>query len=117
MGYLTEYMCLMFFKAKSAKEIIKDESMEYCCTTIQASFWDGRVSIRYEPILREYWIMGKRNILIKYCPWCKYEFPKNLRDEWFDILEREYNIESPTDNETDLPEEFKTDEWWKKRGL
>lgn len=52
------------------------------------------------------------------CPWCGNNLPRDLTDEWFDILEKEYNITDPSDTESHLvPEEFKTDEWWKKRGL
>ncbi len=38
----------------------------------------------------------------------------SLRDNWFDALE-ELGFDDP-DNQK-IPEEFKTDEWWKKRWL
>ena len=40
-----------------------------------------------------------------------------------EILEKEYGITAAQwdapgwDDDVDLPEEFRTDEWWKKRGL
>ena len=53
-----------------------------------------------------------------YCPFCGAKLPKELSDEWFDILEKEYGIDDPHDSQRDkVPAEFWTDEWWKKRGL
>lgn len=55
---------------------------------------------------------------IYHCPWCGEKFLKGLSGEWFDILEQEYNILDPSDKDRKrVPPEFKTDEWWKKRGL
>ena len=90
---------------------------------------DIRVPIRYSPTYREYYLLmledGKKrgNLLavqrIFYCPWCNTKLPQDLRDEWFEILEKEYNLDDPDSKEQEklIPEEFKTDEWWKKRGL
>jgi hypothetical protein len=86
---------------------------------------DMRVQIKYDPILREYFIplIYKRELSaiqgIVYCPWCAALLPKSLRDTYFDILEAEYGIDDPYDlqQEKRIPEEFKTDAWWKKRGL
>ncbi len=55
---------------------------------------------------------------IQYCPWCDTNLPKELSDEWYDILENEYNITDPIGEErSKVPAEFWTGEWWKKRGL
>lgn len=55
---------------------------------------------------------------IFWCPWCGTKLLKELSDEWWDILEKEYNILNPSDDDEDkVPPEFWTDEWWKKRGL
>ena len=55
---------------------------------------------------------------ISHCPWCGTFLGKTLNREYFDILEKEYGIEIPDlENFTNVPEEFRTDEWWKKRGL
>ena len=56
---------------------------------------------------------------IPFCPWCGTKFPKELIDEWYGILEKEYGITNPDNNEQSklIPAEFLTDEWWKKRGL
>lgn len=55
---------------------------------------------------------------IYYCPFCGTYLGKQLFNEWYDTLEKEYGIISPRHNERDkVPPEFWTDEWWKKRGL
>jgi hypothetical protein len=52
------------------------------------------------------------------CPWCGTKLPTELADEWYDTLEKEYGIEDPiVDDRDKVPQEFWTDEWWKKRGL
>ena len=55
-----------------------------------------------------------------YCPWCGTKLPKELGDEWVDTLYHEYGLKSPCEGDEDadkVPEEFKSDKWWKKRGL
>jgi hypothetical protein len=57
-----------------------------------------------------------------YCPFCGKKFPNDLNDEYWDTIIKEVGAEYyPTDENYDknkpLPGEFKTDEWWKKRGL
>jgi hypothetical protein len=43
---------------------------------------------------------------------------KDIYDDWCKILESEYGITDPRGKESDkVPAEFKTDAWWKKRGL
>ena len=58
-----------------------------------------------------------------YCPWCGNKLPKKLSHKMEEVLEEEYGItekdwNAPGWNDnTHLPEEFKPDEWWKKRNL
>jgi len=56
---------------------------------------------------------------ISHCPRCGTKLPHSLAEEWSEIIEREYGITDDWDEEqlSRLPQEFKTDEWWKKRGL
>jgi len=58
---------------------------------------------------------------IYYCPFCGKKLPKELDDDDMDpYLMKEYGW---TEDDCwgyprrELPDEFKTDEWWKKRGL
>lgn len=55
---------------------------------------------------------------LNYCPCCNNPIPKELYSEFCDVLELEYGITCPdTQNYTNLPIEFVTSEWWKKRKL
>ncbi|CAG8836896.1 1952_t:CDS:1, partial [Racocetra persica] len=72
----------------------------------------------YIPQFREYFIdikdeYGGAVLLISYCPWCGKKLPKGLREEFFDILEKEYKIETDIGEykeRADIPQEFKRDE-------
>ena len=58
------------------------------------------------------------NCLLLYCPWCGTKLPKDLDGVWSETLKREYGIKDPIFDDADkVPPEFRTDEWWKKRGL
>lgn len=95
---------------------------QICCDAMQNALEDPRIHINYDPSYREYYIETKDHVVIyviDYCPWCAKKLPKNLTDEWFEILEKEYGVDDPDSKEQQklVPEEFKTDEWWQKRGL
>ena len=96
--------------------------MQFCCKEMSVLISDSREPIKYNKVFREYYIKSFRKyniIAFEYCPWCGTKLTKALRNEFFDTLENEYHIETDIGeykNEV-LPEEFKTDEWWKKRGL
>ncbi len=88
-------------------------SSEHCCNLMTEFISDTRVPISYSPKFREYYIpLGGSHAIqcIIFCPWCGARLPKDLRDEYFDIIEKEYEAKN-------LPEEFKCNIWWKKRGL
>ncbi|WP_341759046.1 DUF6980 family protein [Candidatus Tisiphia endosymbiont of Ptychoptera albimana] len=83
-------------------------------------------SVIYDAAWRDFAIkciycdIGGGNMLteIMFCPWCGTQLPASLADTWYDTLEKEYNITDPTHHDRKkVPPEFKTDEWWKKRGL
>ena len=97
--------------------------MKHCCKNMEWYLEENEVDIYYEAEFRCYYIGMKNGTsavqTIHYCPWCGSKFPANFNDLWFEILEKEYGIECPYDEEEEhkVPAEFKTDEWWKKRGL
>lgn len=99
----------------------KDINMNHCCELMAAFLNDQRIPIKYCPCFREYYmpLIGSGAVqCIDYCPWCGSLLPTSLRDEYCEILETEYGIDPfPRDESKDFPEEFKTDEWWKKRNL
>lgn len=77
-------------------------------------------AISYDMIDRTYDISISKNrvILVHYCPYCGRKLPKRLIPELFNVLENEFGIKHPDIWEfTNVPEEFKTDEWWRKRSL
>jgi hypothetical protein len=84
---------------------------------------DHRNNIYYYNVFREHYIQTKRGTVIldmAFCPWCGKKFSESLREKFFKVLELEYGIITDIgDYKTrpDVPKEFQTDEWWKKRGL
>ena len=106
--------------------------MKFCCKNFPSKYKNGIISfydkrkdvsfILYKPRTREYLSIHKGNIGfdITYCPFCGTKMPKELSDEWLDVLEKEYGLDDACPSEHDdprIPPEFWTDEWWKKRGL
>jgi hypothetical protein len=82
---------------------------------------------RTHGILRErnfkdgYWVEGNKAEYcdfepVNYCCSCGAKFPERLDQKLTEILQKEYELESWKDYKQ-APEEFQTDEWWKKRGL
>ena len=79
-------------------------------------------NIKYVPQYREYRDNREnaKNCLYRYCSNCGTKLPDSLRDAWFTTLKQEYGVEDilNKDNKAqNIPKEFLTDEWWKKRGL
>ena len=56
---------------------------------------------------------------IKFCPYCGTKMPNDLyaSDAYCDALEEAVGKEYCDITEDEIPEEFKSDVWWKKRGL
>ena len=100
------------------------EKKDHCCDYMRQYVNNNRICMGYSDIVREYFICRREDDVsvyrINYCPWCSKQLPKELRDEYFDILKKEYHLEPDIfdirDNPS-IPEEFKSDEWWKKRSL
>ena len=105
---------------------------EYCCKFMEQQLDgscrgpEGHVTdttqcpdqvICYSAKLREYSIsaISSPSYTATYCSSCGVKFPTDLRDEWFDIIEG-MGLDPWMDRDK-IPEEFKTDAWWKNRGL
>ena len=110
-------------------EFFKD--FKFCCgrmaanVTLEVNLNRGQV-ITYDPTIRGYsvCVIKQKNAIspISYCPYCGKKLPSELEDTWVEVIRtefgRDYFCESDGEwFENNLPEEFKTDEWWKKRGL
>lgn len=109
---------LIFWNDVEQLSII-NQSHLFCCKSIYKHLNEKEVAIIYGDIIRSFGIRildgGSSYQEIKCCPWCGNKFPKELRDEFFDIIYDELNLDGPDDPR--LPEEFKSREWWVKRGL
>jgi len=102
---------------------------DFCCERLQAWIKCKDCPLRYYPKLRAYSMTAPQYLLrnneiwvgfpASFCPACGTKLPSNLVDEWMEILKNEYGIDDPSDKKQKkfIPKEFKTDEWWKKRGL
>jgi hypothetical protein len=85
---------------------------------VEGGYFPGWPSVvLYTPKWRSYGIVINGNpdnqIFLTYCPFCGKKLPEELLLE-YDTATRNRETGKPLDP---LPEEFKTDEWWKKRGL
>jgi hypothetical protein len=95
----------------------------FCCKDMRQFLDDPRDPIFYDPVVREYYVHQKNattRITFSFCPWCGHKLPSRLRAELMDILIEEYKLDVPifeVKSSPEVPGEFKTDEWWKKRGL
>ncbi len=91
----------------------------YCCKELEQHLREKEVGIVYDRTSRWYGIKildgGSSSQTIHYCPWCGTKLPKDLSDELGKIVFEELELDGFDDPR--LPEEFKSDEWWKKRGF
>jgi len=96
---------------------------QHCCHTMDYGTTDITVPLQYIPVLREYRLQNTEkpytSYIITYCPWCGTQLPKSLRATWFATLKTEYGLKPHIDMlySPELPEEFKSDAWWKKRNI
>ena len=97
--------------------------MNNCCYEMTYSINSNEEIIYYDSATRSYYLVLHKSpdgtlSPIKFCPWCGSHLPEKLSAKWDEVLLEEYGIEDPIFKDADkVPEEFKTDEWWKKRGL
>lgn len=95
--------------------------MNYCCDKMKYFLYKNKEMmdpdkiIFYSSMFDEYGIAiqdgGESYIEICYCPWCGRKLPASKRDKWFEELEK-IGIDAPLSS--DIPQEYCTDEWWKK---
>ena len=87
--------------------------------------------IVYSPVFKSYGLVlnydakdFNSTVSMEFCPFCGNRLPDEglIEDAWYTCLENEFGLSyDPKDNWEQffesVPEEFKTDEWWIKRGL
>lgn len=93
----------------------------FCCNDMHSAIEECSI-VDYDPVIRDYGINynADRVKMLFFCPWCGTKLPEALNSTIFEVIEKELGIprwDADIFNFTNLPEEFKTDEWWKKRGL
>ena len=99
------------------------ESM-YCCAPLWISV--DRNELIYEPVLKCFGFRtdvenSESYQVMRYCPFCGARLPV-LTLKFLDVVEEELGEDMlpggwfPEDRKH-LPQEFQTDEWWRKRGL
>lgn len=94
---------------------------QHCCSKMDQYLKEDELCFKYIPRTRDYCIFVKKEYGgslcgIDYCPWCGNKLRYSLRNELGEILFDELHLDSFFDDPK-MPEEFKTDEWWKKRNL
>lgn len=96
-----------------------------CCKQMQYFLEEDKVAIGYSKRFRLYYIRLKGSDgvqTIHHCPWCGIKLPEILDDMYDEELSKALNIDKDdinidTYDDPKIPSEFKTDEWWKKRGI
>ena len=80
--------------------------------------------LEYDKEFRTYRFLIKDGVngthqMFSFCPWCASKLPKELGDIWEETIQKELGYEDPfyEPGYDNLPKEFRTDEWWRKRGL
>ena len=100
------------------------ERKDFCCDDMFANLVGDKhgceIYFRYSPDIRAYDIPYKPKFgggfqKVCYCPWCGSRLPDDLNDKMMEVLKEEFNI-GKYDRKI-IPPEFRTDAWWKKRGL
>lgn len=93
--------------------------IKQCCEKMEYLLNSDDFPIDMNPITRRYYIPfmwpNKNIYTIYHCPWCGTKLTE-LTDKYYEILKIEYGISDP-ENASNIPEEFKSEEWWLKRGL
>ena len=78
---------------KRVEQARRDYKGPHCCLTMDRGLVSDTKVLEYSPEYREYGVKVPKStsyIMMDYCMFCGKKLPLSLRDEWFDILEKEY---------------------------
>ena len=90
---------------------------EPCCKEMKNCIESGIYDMSYNKIFNEFRCLrrdGGVSWEFYYCPFCG-KPTKSKYDIYLKTLKNEFKIDDS--DESLIPEEFKSDAWWKKRGL
>lgn len=110
----------LFTKSKEPCTCNQYTDYDACCDTLKTFLNDCKVALKYNKSIRSLSILIQRDRRqgITHCPWCGTKLPFSLLDERDKVLLDEFGIDmDDVQKAKELPAEFLTDEWWKKRGL
>ena len=90
---------------------------EHHCEQLDQAVADERLPVTYLARFREWgirYVDGLSILTLRFCPWDGEKLPGSVRDEFFRRLwdELGLEIEDPA-----VPEEMRSDRWWKEAGL
>ena len=101
------------------------EDGEYCCDRMKGIMESRKYDMCYDKQFSQY-LCTRRDGGVKwywdFCPFCRTSI-KSKSEQYDKVLLKEFGISTKEDGfDFDtvlerLPDEFSTDEWWKKRGL
>ena len=105
---------------------MKENIMKFCCDTMQRYIDEHNLEYKPETRMVTFYIKSNDKTGYQpeyygspciYCPYCGSKQPSFLDEERYNAIEETLGKEWCDITEDEIPEEFKTDEWWKKRGL
>ena len=95
-------------------ESMRKEIEDFKCETHKNKYECPDAVITYNLVFDEYWLIIHWDTFafkrINYCPWCWTEH-KSKRDNWIEELTKLWYTDFLFND--DIPEEYKTDEWYK----
>jgi hypothetical protein len=104
----------------------RDQESEYCCREMMEVIKSHDFDLKYYARDAETYLISREGWgpawYFDYCPFCGKSL-KSKYDLFLNTIKEELGIDTESEDCDilevckSLPEEFKTDEWWKKRGL
>ena len=99
-----------------------DKPKRHCCKEMDYQV-HSHYLLKYSPHTKKYDFIlynhpDGNHLPLFCCPWCGKKLPKTLGKEWCAIIKEKFGLDYVFKQEwAKLPKEFKTEEWWRKRGL
>ncbi len=95
------------------------DQRDFCCERLFEVLMEGKLAFAYDRQIRELQVFNKGNQWVQridYCPFCGTKRPSSLASEWEARLEA-YGNSKIFEDDSIIPEDLRSDVWWKKEGL